>query len=200
MKICITLDDVLRAKTRQFGKIYKKAFGVDDEFLESRDFSTNDLCQVFEFESREKFNDFLYKDYPFEIFAEALPMERMLDKNFNLWTLKISEENEGVDFSLANPFEFNASIGYTCFFLSQIATRIREFYFPKDSSDIWNKCDVLVTAEPKLLKEKPEGKLVVKIDAPYNKDIDADLSYESLSALMSDEKFIEKLNEGLNNN
>lgn len=200
MKICVTLDDVLRAKTRQFGKIYKKAFGVDDEFLESRDFSTNDLCQVFEFESREKFNDFLYKDYPFEIFAEALPMERMLDKNFNLWTLKISEENEGVDFSLANPFEFNASIGYTCFFLSQIATRIREFYFPKDSSDIWNKCDVLVTAEPKLLKEKPEGKLAVKIDAPYNKDIDADLSYESLSALMSDEKFIEKLNEGLNNN
>lgn len=197
MKICITLDDVLRAKTRQFGKIYKKAFGVDDEFLENRDFSTNDLCSVFEFESREKYNEFLYKDYPFEIFAEALPMERMLDKNFNLWTLKVQDNNPEVDFILANPFEFNTSIGFTCFFLSQIATRIREFYFPKDSSDIWNKCDVLVTAEPKLLKEKPEGKVVVKIEAPYNKDIDADLTYESLSALITDEKFIEKVNESI---
>lgn len=194
MKICITLDDVLRAKTKQFGKIYKKAFGVDDEFLELLDFSTNDLCSVFKFESREKYNDFLYKDYPFEIFAEALPMERMLDKNFNLWTLKVQDDNPDIDFCIANPFEFNTSIGFTCFFLSQIATRVREFYFPKDSSDIWGKCDVLITAEPKLLKEKPEGKIVVKIEAPYNKDIDADLTYESLSALITDEKFIEKLN------
>lgn len=200
MKICITLDDVLRAKTRQFGKIYKKAFGVDDEFLESRDFSTNDLCQVFGFESREKFNDFLYKDYPFEIFAEALPMERMLDKNFNLWTLKVCDENPGVDFMLANPFEFNTSIGFTCFFLSQIATRIREFCFPKDSSEIWKKCDILITAEPKLLKEKPEGKVVVKIEAPYNKDLDADMTYENLSSLMSDENFLTKVDELMTKN
>ena len=198
MKICVTLDDVLRAKTRQFGKIYKKAFGCEDEFLDTRDFSTNDLCKTFEFPSREKYNEFLYKDYPFEIFAEALPMERMLDKNFNLWVLNVEDNNPDIDFSIANPFEFNASIGYTCFFLSQIATRIREFYFPKDSSDIWKRCDVLITAEPKLLKEKPEGKVVVKIEAPYNKDIDADLTYESLSELINDENFIEKINEGFN--
>ena len=200
MKICLTLDDVIRAKSKQFGKIYKKAFGVDDKFLESRDFSTNDLCQVFEFESREKYNEFLYKDYPFEIFAEALPMERMLDKNFNLWTLKVCDENEDVDFMLSNPFEFNASIGFTCFFLSQIATRIREFYFPSDSSKIWERCDVLITADPKLLKEKPAGKVSIKIDAPYNKEIDADITYESLSKLISDEEFMNKVNERINKN
>lgn len=198
MKICFTLDDVLRAKTKQFGKIYKKAFGVDDEFLSTRDFSTNDLCKVFEFPTREKYNQFLYEDYPFEIFAEALPMERMLDKHFNLWLLKMNEENEDVEVSISNPFEFNTSIGFTCFFLSQIATRVREFYFPKDSSEIWNKCDVLVTAEPKLIEEKPEGKIVVKINAPYNKEVTADLEYESLSALISDEKFMEKINERFN--
>lgn len=198
MRISFTLDDVLRAKTRQFGKIYKKAFGVDDEFLESRDFSTNDLCKVFEFPSKEKYNEFLYKDYPFEIFAEALPMERMLDKKFNLWTLKILDENPEVTFSLSNPYEFNASIGYTCFFLSQVATRIREFYFPADSAEIWDKCDILVTADPKLLKEKKEGKVSVKINAPYNKDVEADLEYESLEALISDEKFLEKVTEKWN--
>ena len=202
MKICFTLDDVLRAKTRQFGKIYKKAFGVDDKFLESRNFTTNDLCEVFEFPSREKYNEFLYKDYPFEIFAEALPMERMLDKHFNLWLLKVKEEDldNEIEISIANPWEFNTSIGYTCFFLSQIATRVREFYFPADSNDIWKRCDVLVTADPKLLKEKPEGKISVKIEAPYNKDIDADFTYESLGELIKDEEIIKKLNGGLSDN
>lgn len=198
MKISITLDDVIRAKTRQFGKIYKKAFGCSDEYLESRDFSTNDLSTIFDFESKKAYQDFLYKDYPFEIFAEALPMERLLDKHFNLWLFKVEDENDDIEFMLSNPYEFNASIGYTCFFLSQIATKVREFYFPADSSKIWEKCDVLVTADPKLLKEKPEGKVSVKIKAPYNEGIDADFEYESLSKLMLDEKFIEKVRDGFN--
>ena len=90
---------------------------------------------------------------------------------------------------LANPYEFNTSIGYTCFFLSQIATRVREIYFPKNSADIWEKCDVLVTADPKLLSEKPEGKKTVKIEMPYNEGIEADFTYSGL------DKFIEEGND-----
>ena len=197
MKICFTLDDVIRAKTRQFGKILAKSRGQDESELENVEITTNNLCQVFGFESVQEYQEFLYKDYPFEVFAEAPVMERMLDKRFNLWTLDIENKEgcEDIEFMLANPFEFNASIGYTCFFLSQIATRIREFYFPKNSSDIWNKCDVLVTADPKLLAEKPEGKKSVKIEAPYNKDSEADLTYESLAKLIEDEEFTEKIRD-----
>ena len=197
MKICFTLDDVIRAKTRQFGKILAKSRGQDESELENIEITTNNLCQVFGFESVQEYQEFLYKDYPFEVFAEAPVMERMLDKRFNLWTLDIENKEgcEDIEFMLANPFEFNASIGYTCFFLSQIATRIREFYFPKNSSDIWNKCDVLVTADPKLLAEKPEGKKSVKIEAPYNKDSEADLTYESLAKLIEDEEFTEKIRD-----
>ena len=197
MKICFTLDDVIRAKTRQFGKILAKSRGQDESELENIEITTNNLCQVFGFESVQEYQEFLYKDYTFEVFAEAPVMERMLDKRFNLWTLDIENKEgcEDIEFMLANPFEFNASIGYTCFFLSQIATRIREFYFPKNSSDIWNKCDVLVTADPKLLAEKPEGKKSVKIEAPYNKDSEADLTYESLAKLIEDEEFTEKIRD-----
>ena len=197
MKICFTLDDVIRAKTRQFGKILAKSRGQDESELENIEITTNNLCQVFGFGSVQEYQEFLYKDYPFEVFAEAPVMERMLDKRFNLWTLDIENKEgcEDIEFMLANPFEFNASIGYTCFFLSQIATRIREFYFPKNSSDIWNKCDVLVTADPKLLAEKPEGKKSVKIEAPYNKDSEADLTYESLAKLIEDEEFTEKIRD-----
>lgn len=197
MKICFTLDDVIRAKTRQFGKILAKSRGLEEDAYSDVEINTNNLGKVFEFDSTTDYQEFLYKDYPFEVFAEAPVMERMLDKRFNLWTLDIENKEgcEDIEFMLANPFEFNASIGYTCFFLSQIATRIREFFFPKNSSDIWNKCDVLVTADPKLLAEKPEGKKSVKIEAPYNKDSEADLTYESLSKLIEDEEFTEKLRD-----
>lgn len=194
MKVCITLDDVIRAKTRQFGKILAKSKGEKEDALSSVEVTTNDLCSVFGFKSRDEYNEFLYKDYPFEIFAEAPVMERMLDKHLNLWLLGLenTEGCEDIEFVIANPYEFNASIGYTCFFLSQIATRIREFHFPKNSSDIWNICDVLITADPKLLAEKPEGKIAIKIDTDYNKDNVADYSYESLSKLMEDNEITRK--------
>jgi hypothetical protein len=194
MRICITLDDVIRAKTKQFGKMMVKSFKMDSESLSNMEITTNDLCEAFGFESRGEYNKFLYEDYPFEIFAEAPVMERMLDKNLNLWMLGILNEDgwEDTEFILANPYEFNTSIGFTCFFLSQIATRVREFYFPADSSKIWDRCDVLITADPKLLSEKPEGKTSIRIDAPYNKDCACDYSYESLSKLIEDDKIKEK--------
>jgi hypothetical protein len=194
MRICITLDDVIRAKTRQFGKILAKSKGEKDGALSGVEVTTNDLCEVFGFESRGEYNKFLYEDYPFEVFAEAPVMERMLDKKLNLWILGLLNEEgwSDTEFILANPYEFNTSIGYTCFFLSQIATRVREFYFPADSSKIWDKCDVLITADPKLLAEKPEGKIAIKIDTSYNKDSECDYSYESLTKLIEDNDVKEK--------
>lgn len=195
MRICITLDDVIRAKTRQFGKMLEKAKLKTQEEIENVELTTNNLCEVFGMQ-RNDYNKFLYEDYPFEVFAEAPVMEKMLDKKLNLWTLSMQNDEqfeEGVDFIIANPFEFNTSIGFTCFFLSQIATRVREFYFPKDSSTIWDRCDVLITADPKLLDCKPEGKVSVKIEAPYNEDNEADFTYESLTKLIEDEDFGKKI-------
>ena len=197
MRICITLDDVIRAKTKQFGKMMVKSFKISSESLSNMEITTNDLCEAFGFESRGEYNKFLYEDYPFEIFAEAPVMERMLDKNLNLWMLGILNEDgwEGTEFILANPYEFNTSIGFTCFFLSQIATRVREFYFPADSSKIWDRCDVLITANPSLLNGKPEGKTAIRIEKEYNKDCPCDYHYETLSLFLTDENIIEKLLE-----
>lgn len=193
-KICITLDDVLRAKTKQFGKIYKKAIdpGIN---LDELDLSTNNLATVFNMKAKE-YNKFLYEDYPFEIFAEAPAAQKMLDKNLNLWHIRLNndrEEEDKVELMLANAKEFNASIGFTYFFLSQMGTRIREVYFPTDSLTIWDKCDVLITADPLLLENKPEGKISVKIKMPYNEKCESDFEYETLSELITDAGFLEKV-------
>lgn len=194
MRIYITLDDVIRAKTKTFGKVYKKYYDKDID-LSTIDLDTNDMCKAFGFNDRKEYNKFVYEDYPFELFAEATVTERMVDKQFNLWHIAMADKyGDDVEIVLANPYEFNTSIGYTCFFLSQIATRVREFYFPKNSSDIWNKCDVLVTADPKLLQEKPEGKTTVKITMPYNEDIKSDYEFDGFGDFLKEgENIIEKL-------
>lgn len=193
-KICITLDDVLRAKTKQFGKIYKKAINPDID-LDTLDLSTNNLADIFNMTPKE-YSKFLYEDYPFEIFAEAPAVEKMLDKNLNLWHIRLNndrEEDDRVELMFANAKEFNTSIGFTYFFLSQMGTRVREVYLPTDSLTIWDKCDVLITAEPTLLNNKPEEKISVKIEMPYNKDCPCDFSYERLSTLINDDEFLDKV-------
>lgn len=195
MRICITLDDVIRAKTVQIGKIYQKHVNPEID-LDSLDFSTDDYTKVFGFEDEEEYKTFLYTDYPFEIFAEATVTEKMIDKNLNLWHIKQSQNDdfdEPIELIIANPFEYNASIGFTYFFLSKIATRVREIYLPSTALDIWDKCDVLITATPTLLKNKPEGKKVIKIETDYNKDITSDYTYEHLSDFLNDETIINKL-------
>lgn len=201
MKICFTLDDVIRAKTQQVGKMYKKYENPDID-LSAIDFSNQNLSEALGFDNIAEYRKFMYEDYPFEIFAEAPVTERMVDKKLNLWHIEIAHADypENVELMLANPREFNASIGYTYFFLSQIATRIREVFFPLDYVEIWDRCDVLVTADPYLIDAKPEGKVVIKIETDYNKENEADYTYESLSKFLDDKEIITKLFEKNDNN
>ena len=196
MKICITLDDVLRAKTLQVGKVYKKYIDPDID-LEALDLSTNDYSSIFGFKDTHEWRKFLYDDYGFEIFGNAPCTEKGVNITLNLWHISLEDydnDDEVIELMLANPYEFNTSIPYTYFFLSKAATRIREAYFPLDSSTIWDKCDVLVTADPKLIEEKPDGKQCIRIKMPYNEACEkADKTYDKLSDLLTDEGLLDEL-------
>lgn len=199
MRVCITLDDVIRAKTVRIGTVYKKFIDPDID-LDALEFDTNNYQKIFGFKDPAEWEKFLYTDYPFEIFGEAGVTTKGIDKELLLWHVGLQDFediDEPIEVFIANPFEFNASIGYTCFFLSKIATRIREFYFPLDSSTIWDKCDILITAEPKLIENKPEGKICIKIDMPYNEELKADYTYDTLSDAIKDNNFLKKIAENL---
>ena len=196
MRICITLDDVIRNKTFQIGKVYKKYINNDIN-LKSLDFSTNDYCKIFNFKSKNEYNKFLYEDYVFQIFAEADACENQLGLNLNKWLLKLNDidedEDEPVDVMLSNINEFNISIAFTYFFLSKIGTRIRKVFFPIDKKEIWDNCDVLVTANPELLNDKPEDKKTIKINTDYNSECKSDFEYYFLSEFLREEEIINKL-------
>lgn len=197
MVIAIDINDVIRDYTRQFIKYYQKV--VDPSFeIEYDDVTDYDFTNIFPFIDNNGetdtglYDQFKYEDCAFELFGRANVMERRLPSEFNLWTqntLKNFDEEKIPTVMIVSPFEMGLSIQSTLAFLSRIGMRVREYYFPIDSNTIWDKCDVLITANPNLIANKPEGKHVFKINTPYNKNTETltEFTFDSLCDIIHDE-------------
>lgn len=188
-KIAIDINDVIRDNISQFIQYYRKA---EDNFCElTRDDVTSDkFDEIFEFESRDEYLTFKYTDYAYELYGRAETVEENISPKLNEWiqnALSDLDDEDIPEVMFVSPFEYALTIQATYAFLARIGTRVREIYFPKDSSTIWDRCDILITASPDLISNKPEGKVAIKIDAPYNKDIDADYTFEKMSDVINDE-------------
>lgn len=189
-KIAIDLNDVIRSYTSQFASQYKK--DIDPHFdINNVNIESNDLTQTFPFDSEEEYQDFVYTDHPYELFGCAEPMARQLQFRFHEWLgndlRNIVDEDDNPnepDVMLVSPFEINLTIQASLYFLHKIASRVREYYFPKDSLTIWDRCDILITANPWLLDNKPEGKVSIKIKSSYNTESEADYEFDSFMELM----------------
>ena len=174
IKICITIDDIIRDKKSKIEEYIKKNINPDFDIAQV-DFSSKEApYKLWGFKTPSEYQKFLYEDYAFEIFGSADVAENSIGNKLNLWHIELNDNeeiNEELELMLANPMEFNNSIGFTYFFLSKIGTRIREVYLPKNSITIWDKCDVLITSDSNLLEKQPNGKVAVKINRDFNKDI-----------------------------
>lgn len=207
MTIGIDINDVLRDNSRQFLKIYRKF--VDDSFKmdgnDPKDISfidDYDFMNVFPFESQHEYQQFKYVTYPFELFGRAEPIEKNLPYVFNDWTqrtLRDLDEENVPNIIIVSPYEIALTIQASLSFMAANSFRNREYYFPLDSMTIWDRCDILITANPNLIKNAPEGKIPVKIEMPYNKDVECKLTFDSLMSVIKDENdTIIKILEGKN--
>lgn len=195
MTIAVDLNDVLRDYTYNFGQFYKRDINPDID-LESLEIKTNKLDEVFPFENRKEYEEFVYEDYPWELFGKCPSCDRGLGAAFINWTTKDLtniDTDDPIEVIIVSTFEYGLTIPATYWFISRLGARVREVYLPADSSNIWKKCDVLVTANPKLLSEKPDGKKTVKIEADYNKAVAGDYSYNNMLDFINDNGIIEKL-------
>ena len=188
MRIAIDINDVLRDFTGQFKKQYIKH--IDSTFdIEDENITSSDLFEVFPFNNREQYEKFRYIDCPYEIYGRAEPMDQMLSYRFNDWlqnTLRDVDEDKIPEVMLVSPLEANLTIQATYAFLAKLPTRAREVYFPIDSSTVWNRCDILITANPLFLNNVPEGKIAIKINMPYNKDIECKYTFNSMMDIIED--------------
>ena len=194
MKVAFDLNDVIRDFTRNFAKIYQREYNREIN-IDEIEVTTNDMSKVFPFDSKAEYTRFVYNDYPYELFGKCDTVESWSPAILNNWMeeLKNYEEGEDVDVMIVSPMEYGLTIQSTYFFLSKIACRVREVYFPVNSETIWEKCDVLVTANPKLLDTKPEDKVAIKINVDYNKNSECTESYDNVSEFLVDVNNLLKL-------
>ena len=204
MVIAIDINDIIRNTTEQFRRIYCKEidnnFAIDDE-----DITTNILSDIFPFETKKDYNQFRYIDYVFELFGRAEPCSDLVTTVFTDWTnntlQNLDDEEIPKSIILFSPYEKNLSIQATLNFLSVNRIREREYYFPTDSMTIYDKADIVITANPRLIENVPSDKFVIKINKPYNKDIESKFSFDTLEDVIRDEnETIIKILKGENKN
>lgn len=194
MKIAIDLNDVIRAYTSQFATHYIK--NIDREFdIDNVDIWTNDLQQIFPFQSKKAYLDFLYNDCPQEIFGFANQMSKNLCVNLNDWLNELENLEEESEICIVSTKEYDKSIGSSLFFISKFALKIREIHMLLKEEDVFSKCDVVITANPNIISITPEDKKCVKIKTTYNEETDCKLTYDTLTDLMNDKEFINKIKQ-----
>ncbi|MBP5723702.1 MAG: hypothetical protein J6X18_09050 [Bacteroidales bacterium] len=187
-RIAIELNDVIRDYTGQFIECYKKQ--VDEKYeKEIGDVDSFDFYEVFPFDSRLEYQEFRYTDAAYDLNALAPLVDARLQGLLNNWTeniLKNLDVDEDPDVVFFSALEIGPTIPATHGFLSDKGFKVREYYFPIDSSTIYDRCDIVITANPNIISKCPEGRTVIKIDAPYNKEVECELSFPSLYDLLTD--------------
>jgi hypothetical protein len=191
MKIAIDLNDVIRDYSRNFVKYFKKGINnsIDEENI---NFYTNDMEVLLPFNNHEHYRRFVYEDFPFELYSKCPLVDNNLGRDLNEW-VEFDLLDEDIEVMIVSPMESDLTIQSTYSFLAKIGSRIREVYFPIDSSTIWDKCDILITANPRFFNNKKDNKKIIKISKEYNKEYTGDLTYETLRDVIKDNNFINKI-------
>lgn len=195
MRIGIEINGVLRDTLGKFTQIYtkylidknndetlKKTYNVDlsgntEEIVSTETFNYEIISDVtslnlsnhFKFKDEDELYDFMYKEHAMEIFGHAGSVNYTTMNDFNDFYL---EMRDLYDISIISN-EIGKSKPASLFFLSKfgcLAESIK-FYSESTINSMWDSIDVLLTANPSLLLNNPEDKVVIKCNTNYNYDI-----------------------------
>ena len=194
--IGIELNHVVRNINKQIIKYYAKAYDPETDIDDIDD--TQDVFRTYaKFKSNYDKNNFIYIDYPYEIFGCANTMEKKLSTKITNWLTDITNiEDEDIRIIFYSMNEEALTIQSTFFFLSKIGTRVRKVFFPKKLEEVWDECDVVITARDEFFeKDIPENKKVILINKPFNAQYKdkAFLNYDNLSSVIEDNDFFNKI-------
>ena len=196
LTIGVELNHVVRNINKQILKCYAKEFDPSMDWDE-----LDDKVDVFDkyckFKSKYEKNNFLYIDYPFEIFGSSNTAEKKLAVKITNWLSEITNvEDEDIRIIFYSLNEDAITIQSSFFFLSKIGARVRKVIFPKKLEEVWDECDVVITARNEFFeREIPEGKKIVLINREFNSENKdkAFLNYDNLSDVINDNDFFNKV-------
>jgi len=209
MKIAIDLNGVLRDTIGKLVQVYDKH--MMNEVLEvdesSKIFSGNsdsewdteivenvkfkyeyelpitslELRDFFKFQNDDEYYSFLYEEFPMQIFGHAGSTEMTSFNDLN----DFYSSNRDKHRILIVSDEIGKSKPASLFFLSKFGCLIEKikFYSNITIATMWDEVDVLVTANPNLINEKPKDKIVIKFNQTYNQNVECEHTIESIKEL-----------------
>jgi hypothetical protein len=192
MKIAIELNGVLRDTLKKIQQEYEKWY-LENPFLEDTEDSfkyeviskinTLNLTDHLKFKDEDELYDFLYKEHTMEIFGHAGSVEVSSMMDFNEFYLDVRDNHD----ILIVSGEIGKSKPASLFFISKFGCLVEtvKFYSESTINSMWDSIDVLLTANPKLLLEHPENKIVIKFNTNYNSDINTKHSISNIKELKS---------------
>ena len=204
-KIGIEINGVLRDTIEKFKLFYEKSL-VDTEPIDQQiktfeldlsgnteeivtqesfkyeimsDVTSLDLMSHFKFRNNEELYSFMYEEYTMELFGHA-PSSEMT--TFNMLNDLYYDLREHFNLLIVSD-EIGKSKPASLFFLAKFGCLVEQvlFYSQSTKNRLWDEVDVLITANPDLIEECPEDKVVVKYKTKYNNHVKCDLEISTLS-------------------
>jgi len=211
MRIGIEINGVLRDTIGKFTELYEKHLvgstefesvdkkyeitfsGDTDEVVEmNEDTNVNrfeykilspvtslDMMNHFAFPSKDELYSFMYEEYTMELFGHSPSTEMM---TFNILNDIYHNLRDKYDLIVVSD-EIGRSKPSSLFFLSKFGCLLEKVFFYSEvtKNDMWDNVDILLTANPNLLLNKPLNKIVIKYETEFNKDISSEHTIYSLS-------------------
>ena len=177
MDVYISINGPLRNLIQKFDYHYNNEFIESDivEEVEENDpfeykalsgVQNDNLLNYYTFQSVDEYNNFLFYDYPLEIFGNAgiTYMSAMSDLN------KLIYENPDKTFTVVGLDELGKSKSSTLFFLSKhsyLGDNVK-FIRTKDIKKEWKNCNLWITDNKDIIDKCPCNKKAVKFVTDYN--------------------------------
>jgi hypothetical protein len=194
MKIGIEINGVLRDTLKKIQQEYEKWFfnetwkelkiTEDNPDIERKilsELTSLDIKKHLEFKDNDELYDFLYKEHTMEIFGHAGSVEYSSMNDLNELYLDIRDEHDIIIVS----DEIGKSKPASLFFLAKFGCLVEsvKFYSESTINSLWDSVDVLLTANPNLLLNHPDNKILIKFNTVYNSEIKSENSISNLKDL-----------------
>lgn len=203
MRIGIEINGVLRDTIGKFTQLYEKHL-IDEiesniptylmdlsgntevalldnpfKYEKLSDVTSLNLLDHFSFPSKDELYSFMYEEYTMELFGHAPSTEMM---TFNILNDIYHNLRDKYDLMIVSD-EIGRSKPSSLFFLSKFGCLLEKVFFYSEvtKNDMWNSVDILLTANPDLLLNKPSNKIVIKYETEFNKNIESEYTIKSLS-------------------
>ena len=142
--------------------------------------------------------EFLYEQYPLEVYGHANQMDRNLSRDLNAWLKNLTNQEEyDVDVFFYSLKEYDITIQSSYFFLSKIGSRVRKVVFPKSIDELKEYGDVFITSNNDVLKNIKKPTILIKMNFNEPSDEETQIVYDDFREFLNDEDKLNKISKVL---